>query len=349
MHVMLFMFATALAISLTTEPLAAQTPSNLADPQLDHCLVSVKDEVRLPAQEPGVLIGLDFEEGDQISEGQLLGRIDDSERRMQKQLALIEQSAAKERSENDINVRYSVAAAEVARQEYRQAIEANSQVRGTYPLAEVRRLKLAYRRAALQVEQAEHEQLLSGFEVQTRAAEVQAADDNIARRKLVAPFDGEVVGRFKHVGEWVTPGEAVLRIVRFDTLRVESFLNAADYDPGEVRSQQVTVTVKLARDRMVEMPGRVVYVSSLVEAGGEYLVRAEVENRKENDQWVLRPGLTAAMTIHLTPLAEKEPMPVDEETPAVEPIDEQPVEPQPANEQPVDEPADDTLEESLFD
>ena len=40
-----------------------------------------------------------------------------------------------------------------------------------------------------------------------------------------------------------------------------------------------------------------VAASPLVTAGNKYRVRAEVVNRTEKGQWLLRPGMTAAMTI----------------------------------------------------
>jgi hypothetical protein len=41
-----------------------------------------------------------------------------------------------------------------------------------------------------------------------------------------------------------------------------------------------------------------VYVSPLVESGNTFRIWAEVANEQEDDQWLLRPGQTAQMTIH---------------------------------------------------
>ena len=49
----------------------------------------------------------------------------------------------------------------------------------------------------------------------------------------------------------------------------------------------------------MKFTGKVVFVSPLVSVGGNYDVFAEVNNRQEDGQWVLRPGLEATMTIHL--------------------------------------------------
>ena len=42
---------------------------------------------------------------------------------------------------------------------------------------------------------------------------MEAAELAIQRRALKAPFDGTVVKVFRHVGEWVAPGDPVLQIV----------------------------------------------------------------------------------------------------------------------------------------
>jgi hypothetical protein len=71
----------------------------------------------------------------------------------------------------------------------------------------------------------------------------------------------------------------------------------------------VTVKVTLADDRQEAFTGRIVFTSPIVESGGEYLVWAEVENRQLEDghpeEWMLRPGQTAQMTIH----SQQQPLP----------------------------------------
>ena len=90
-----------------------------------------------------------------------------------------------------------------------------------------------------------------------------------------------------------------MRLVRVDRLRVEGFLNAKDYRPSEIQGRPCSVVVTLARGQRETFPGKIVYVKPLVEAGGEFLVRAEVQNRQEDGVWVLSPGLNAEMTIQL--------------------------------------------------
>ena len=103
---------------LTSVPLAAQQPSShpddLSDPTLTRCTVSVKEERRIPAQDAGVLMELNVKEGDSVEEGVPLCKIDDTETQVRKLIAESARDRAKAEAENDINVKYSEAAAELA-------------------------------------------------------------------------------------------------------------------------------------------------------------------------------------------------------------------------------------------
>ena len=53
------------------------------------------------------------------------------------------------------------------------------------------------------------------------------------------------------------------------------------------------------------LPGRITHVGQTVQAvKGDYLVRAEIQNQRNGDYWLIRPGLRAEMTIHVSQPAE---------------------------------------------
>jgi multidrug efflux pump subunit AcrA (membrane-fusion protein) len=278
---------------------------------LSGCLVSLIQEAKVPAQEGGILVKLSAQEGQAVAVGGLLAQIDDARNVLAEKAAGLKLGVAQEKAQNDINVRYSKAAADVAKAEYDQALRTNQRSTGSVPETEVRRLLLAARRAVLGIEQADMEFRVTGLEARVAQAEVEAAAEEIRRRKITSPLDGVVVNVDRHLGEWVQPGDAVAHIVRMDRLRVEGFLEANDrldregrvtargYDPAEIDGRPVSVTVRLPRGRQETFQGKVTFVSPLVEAGGQYRFWVEVENRKVSDHWLLRPGLMADMKIHL--------------------------------------------------
>lgn len=299
-------FATAAAVvsAAILSPAAGQQrrelPAVRSNAETVHnCLVTLIDETEVPAQEEGSLMDIMVHEGQQVTKEEVLAQIDDRKVRMAENVARYELEAAKAEAENNVNVRYAQAAADVAGAEYQQAMDANRKMPNTHPQAELRRLLLEHRKFSLQIEQSEHELNLAGLTTKVKEAQFEAASTDVDRRKIRAPIDGIVVKRYRRVGEWVRPGDPLLRLVRADRLRIEGYLDATKISPAEVADQPVTIAVALPNGRRESFPGKIVFVSPLVEAGMQFLVHAEVTNRQENGYWLLRPGLPADMTIQL--------------------------------------------------
>ncbi len=266
---------------------------------VSRCLVSLLEEAQIPAQQPGVLVGISVREGQQVSVGEVLGQIDASQAEIEQRVAGLQLKVAQERVTNDINLRYARAAADVAKAEYDKALWLNRQSPRTVPEVEVNRLKLVLHKTTLQIEQAGHDLKVFGLEAQVRQAELEAAKAQVARRTINSPLDGVVVKLYRHAGEWFKPGDPAFHVVRMDRLRIEGFVNESQYAPAQIEGRPVTVEVLLSRGRRERFTGQIVFVSPLVQAGGQYRVWAEVPNRRQDQRWLLRPGQLTEMTIHL--------------------------------------------------
>ena len=288
-------------------PASAATPASAAEPVLVHCLVSLLKEAKVPAREAGVLVELRVREGDAVKAGDVIARIDDSQPNHEKRKAKAEHDQAIAKAESDVDVRFAVASELVAAAEYEKARLASDKLAGSVTLVELDRLELNERKAELQIEQAELERKMTRLGAEAKEVEVDAADSAIERRQVTTPLDGTVVQVFPHEGEWMQPGEPLARVVRTDRLRVEGYVDSARWDPETVRDRPVTVTVTFADSRVESFEGRIVFTSPLVDSGGDYRVWAEVENRRVGDsnQWLLRAGQSATMTIH----ASRPPLP----------------------------------------
>jgi multidrug efflux pump subunit AcrA (membrane-fusion protein) len=270
------------------------------EPVLSRCLISLVEEVRVPAREAGVLVELSIKEGDTLARGDTIGRIDDSQPQFEKRKAQAEHDQAKAKSESDVDVRYSVAAEQVAEAELEKAVASNRRIPGSVTEVELARLQLNRKKSELQIEQAQLERQLAALDVDSKQVEVDAADNRIERRRITTPIDGMVVQVYPNLGEWMQPGDPLARVVRTDKLRVEGYVDSARFEPEQVHDRPVTVTVGFAADREEAFKGRIVFVSPLVEPGGDYRVWAEVENRQlaGSNQWLLLAGQQATMTIH---------------------------------------------------
>jgi macrolide-specific efflux system membrane fusion protein len=282
-------------------PLAAfaEAPGS-SEPVLERCLVSLVEEAKVPAREPGVLVELTVREGATVRRGDVIAKIDDDQPQMEKRKAKAEHDQAIAKAESDVDVRYSITAEQVAEAEHKKALESHAKVPGSVTEVERARLMLNERKSELQIEQAELERRMASLAAASKGVELEAAENAIERRLIKSPLDGVVVQIFPHQGEWMQPGDPLARVVRADKLRVEGYVDSSRFGPEEVRDRPVTVEVKLADDRKESFAGRIVFTSPLVESGGDYRVFAEVENRQApgSGQWLLRAGQTARMTIH---------------------------------------------------
>jgi len=269
------------------------------DPVLQNCRVELIQGVDVPGLESGMLMVLEAKEGMDVTQSRNLGHIDDREPKMQRTISKLKHDAAKAKADSDTEVVYAHDAWQEAKFEVEQnqkAIRLNAKAVTQIDLA---KLRLAEAKAKAAWEKAKIDQQQAVFEADTKEAEVQAADISIDRRQLRAPFDGIVTNVYRHPGEWVAPGDPVFKVIQVNPLRIEASLSAAEFDPHEIEGRPVTIETELAHGRREKFPGKIVFVSPEVSLAGEHVVFAEVNNRQENGLWVLSPGLSATMVIHM--------------------------------------------------
>jgi len=271
-----------------------------AGPVLERCLVSLVDEAKLSAGEAGLLVELLVKAGDRVTAGQVIARLDDDQPQMAKLRAKAEHDQAIAKAQSDVDVRYSQKAQAVAQKASEKAEQSHRSVPGSVTDVERDRLRLEWEKSGLQIEQAQLERQLADLAAKVKEAEVETAEIEIRRRQVKSPLDGEVVDVQGNAGEWMQVGAPLAHVVRTDKLRVEGYVDAANWDPEQVRGRAVTVVVPLAIGRTESFEGRISFVSPLVESGGDYRVFAEVANRRSegSGEWLLRAGQTATMTIH---------------------------------------------------
>lgn len=271
----------------------------------DRSMVSLIYDIPLAAPDEGLVTSIAVREGSRVQQGTLILQLDDRQAQTARRVAEAELNVVKQRALNDVDVRNAQAARNVAEAELRQNQDANRRVPGTKSALEIRRLELAVTQTELEIERAQHEQRITGHQADALQARLDQALDDVERRKVVAPMDGEVIELQVQPGQWVRAGETVARMVRLDRLRVECFVDPAKVSPKEVADRPVRVHVALERGRMETFVGQIVFVQQINEAHGRYRVRAEVANRQEAGQWLLRPGQQADMTIEAGTLASR--------------------------------------------
>jgi len=282
-------------------PIPLGLPSGAAsaevEPVLEGCLVSLIDEVKVPTREAGVIVRLAVRQGDVVKKGDVLATVDDDQPQMEKRRAEAEHKQAVSKASSDVDVRYSEKAYDVAKATYDKAEQSHDRVKDSVGEVERRRLKLESEKTQLQIEQAKLERHLASLAATSKEVELEAAQQGIERRLIRSPLDGEVEEVFPHEGEWLQPGEPLARIITIDRLYVEGFVDASLFGPASLRARAVTVKVTLNNGRVESFEGRIFKIKHRVE-GGSYRVVAEVKNRQDGGEWLLRAGQIVRMTVH---------------------------------------------------
>lgn len=269
-------------------------PSNAADPiKLEKVLVTLIEQVEVPARQRGQLTSIAVEEGDLVDEGTLLAQIDDTDAQLERNRAAIDLETARTRAKNTVKVRLAKKSQQLAESELRRGLNSRKLFADSVTDEELERRQLAVEKAALDVEQAEHEYELAQHQCRFSENELQIAQRKVELHKILAPIRGIVVQVNRRKGEWVEPGMTVVRILRIDRLRAEGFLDAGQVQ-GELKGRPVTLAANLPGRQPLQVHGTLKFVSPEINpVDGKIRVWAEIENT----DLLLRPGLRASMTI----------------------------------------------------
>ncbi len=274
----------------------AQADEPVTEVVVENAILKTIETTAIAAQVAGVIENFEAKEGMAITAGQLLGKVRDEAVRIELESLKTAVEVAKKKQQNDIDKRLAIKSSAVADNEYQRAVKANLQVRDTYPINEIDRLKLLADRAKLEIERAEHMQDMAGLEVKQAESEYRKAYEVFNRHKIQSPVTGVIVGVEKHIGEWVEPGVNLLRIVRLDRLRIEGFVNA-ELSGMELDGRSARVIMDLA-GKPHEATAKVVFVSPDVNSVNNQ-VRVYLE--LDNSQGLYRPGLRVQTSILTAP------------------------------------------------
>ena len=255
----------------------------------------------MPALEAGVIRDIPVHEGQQVAQNDLLLQLDDRKAVADEQVAEAKYNAAKAKADDDINIRYSVAAADVAKAEYESAVKGNQDVPNSTPRVKMNELLLKCTETKLAIEKARLDRNVAEKEAAAAQAEVEAAKVTIDRHKLLSPISGVVQAIRSHKGESVQPNQPVIRVMQLDTLWVEGHVSPEKYARSDLDGRECTVDATIIHHGPQSFRGKVIFVDPMTENDGSYIVRAKIENvkDKESGAWLLYPLMTAEMHIKL--------------------------------------------------
>jgi len=159
--------------------------------------------------------------------------------------------------------------------------------------AGIRTQMLAIEAAELDIKEAESLLQLARLQADLKRSDIDATELNLEQRTVRSPIEGVVVELPRRTGEWVQPGEKVVRVIQLSRMRAEGFLPLAKASSTLV-GRPVVVEVGSVDKGRVLRPGRITFVSPDVDPiNQEVRVWAEFDN----PDGALLPGLRATIRI----------------------------------------------------
>ncbi len=254
-------------------------------------VIRLVEQVDAPARETGALGIVNATEGQIIVAGTLLAQIEDNEANLALEHVTIELESARRNSENDINIRFAKKSYEVARAELQRCIDSVQKSPKSVSDSEMDRLRLLVDKGGLEVEQAQRDFATAVSSRKIKENECKLAREKLDRHRIIAPIGGVVVRAYRSRGEWVKPGDSVVRILRLDRLRAEGFLKSHDVTP-DLQGRAVKLTVDFPDDLGHVFAGKITFIDPEVDpVNAQVRVWAEVQNQDLR----LRPGMQAKM------------------------------------------------------
>ncbi len=244
-----------------------------------------------------------------------------AEKKLAQQLQLAEQhqllqDISHRKAANDVKVRAAEKEEEVAKNEYTRGSRARAKFVDSVSKSELDALRLVHERSQLDTKQASFDRSIDLLTAQSedKAADLfriridqakidvkQATSDGdvtalqtnarkhaleiakltVDRHQFVAPFDGVVVQRYQQVGQWVKPGDPVVRLIRMNRLRAEGQVPVSV--AAKLRAiKEVDLKTEVDR-KVIVRQGDVVFVSPEVEPiTGKVRVLVEFDNPNED-------------------------------------------------------------------
>lgn len=159
---------------------------------------------------------------------------------------------------------------------------------------EIKTQEIIIERGELEIEQANEKREIAQLTREVKRNDVDKAELDLVHRRIVSPLNGEIAEIYKHAGEWVEPGERVMRVLQLDQLRAEGFVHISKLAHLAV-DQDVELIIEQGLRETTVLKGKLSFISREVDpVNGDVLVWAEFEN----DNLQIRPGMRARMLIY---------------------------------------------------
>lgn len=232
-------------------------------PDYDATGIFEATTVTLSAETTGKILSIPVEEGDSVTAGSPVARIDTAMLGLQRLQIMTERNATRSAAP-DISAQVAALRSEIAHAQN----EAERQERlfadgaTTQKQLDDARARLATLRGQLEAQLSTLGKSSGSISDNALALQYrrEQVEDQIRRSTVVAPIDGTVLIKYAEAGEFATPGKPLMKLADLGNIYLRSYFTASQLADLHI-GQKVTVTADFGGDERFDYPGTIIWIA----------------------------------------------------------------------------------------
>lgn len=222
------------------------------------------EEITVSAEASGKLVSFTVREGQEVSEGQVLGQIDSLSLYLNKEL-LEQNIAALETGKPDVEAQIGVMKTRLENGRHEldrlsRLLESDAATRKQYDDAEasvsVLEKQIEATESSLNSNIASIDAQIAGLKIQ-----IAQAEDMLSKCRIVSPVDGTVLSKYAHEGELASAGKPLFKVADLEHVFLRAYFTSGQLKDISL-GQDVKVTADFGGGKVREYPGKIVWISA---------------------------------------------------------------------------------------
>lgn len=222
------------------------------------------EEITVSAEASGKLVSFTVREGQEVSEGQVLGQIDSLSLYLNKEL-LEQNIAALETGKPDVEAQIGVMKARLENGRHEldrlsRLLESDAATRKQYDDAEasvsVLEKQIEATESSLNSNIASIDAQIAGLKIQ-----IAQAEDMLSKCRIVSPVDGTVLSKYAHEGELASAGKPLFKVADLEHVFLRAYFTSGQLKDISL-GQDVKVIADFGGGKVREYPGKIVWISA---------------------------------------------------------------------------------------
>ncbi len=262
--------------------------------------VKLIHELEVAAQADGLIRNIYAEEGQTVTEGATMIRIDNRMALADVAVAEKELEAAQEQAKQTADIEYATASYAVAKAEHGRVLKLIA--KNAASVSEKMRAELEEERSRLAIQAAEvkhNQELLAAIVAEEK---LNATRVKLELYDVLAPMEGLITERIRDQGEWARAGEPILKMVHMNQMKVTALVDTEGLSVSNLLGARMEIFVRVNRpdEEFIKFEAKVDYVSPIIDARQvEVWTRVQNQRVSVGGPWGVRDGMDADVRIYM--------------------------------------------------